>query len=76
MAMKCSNCDFEMDTLQSIIRTLGGVLIKLLELLKTIAEIAGHLGKSATESITPPTANAFGVKCPNCGEIGRWVDVE
>lgn len=69
MAVKCLNCDYEMSTEEEVKSALVHVF----------SGIFGVLAGPTTQGILGPVmnqqiGNSKGVKCPNCGEIGRWED--
>ncbi|NFE74690.1 hypothetical protein FC758_12375 [Clostridium botulinum] len=65
MAVKCLNCGYEMSTYQEVTSTLSHIT-------------SGIFGKSR-ENVFGGVMNqeigtSRGVKCPKCGEVGRWED--
>jgi len=69
MAMKCLNCGYEMSTAQEVQST---ALHVAQGILSVIQPIAGAVAGTANSSL----GKSKGVKCPNCGEYGRWTDCD
>lgn len=69
MSVKCLNCGYEMSTYQEVTSTLAHIA-------------SGFLKGSSNDNkksilggiMNQEVGNSKGVKCPNCGEVGRWED--
>ena len=83
MAMKCLNCGYIMSTAQEIQSTalhfVKGVRDEVVDTVSKISElgagdavVANAVGGIANTEI----GNSKGVKCPKCGEYGRWTDYD
>lgn len=70
MTLRCCNCDYKMRTNQEI----QSAIVKAGFDLKDFIALLGLLGVAGVYAVhlnTGPNA----IKCPKCGEIGRFEDV-
>ena len=78
MAVKCLNCGYEMSTYQEVTSTLahiasgifGSTIGQNTRNNKVSGLSCGFLGGFMNQGL----GTSKGVKCPKCGEIGRWED--
>lgn len=81
MAVRCVKCGYEMKTWQESTSTLTHIIVggaeAILKIIKGIRDsLEQHTSKAAAGIMNHPIGESKGVKCPSCGEIGRWEDIK
>ena len=60
---KCANCGYELSAAEAIMLNIG----------KVFGDVAGKTLPQQRAMVTNTISNITRLKCPKCGQTGRWI---